>query len=61
MSAIVGALIEAGLNIKMLHEHQTLPWRQLPMMVPAHDGRWCLPDGHPRFPVSFSLRARKEQ
>jgi SAM-dependent methyltransferase len=60
LSAIIEALIEAGLSIKMLHEHQILPWRGLPMMVPAPDGWFRLPDGHPRFPVSFSLRARKE-
>jgi hypothetical protein len=27
------------------------------MMVAASDGWWRLPDGHPQFPVSFSLRA----
>jgi SAM-dependent methyltransferase len=60
LSAILSSLIEAGLTIKMFHEHQILPWRGLPMMVPAPDGWWRLPDGHPQFPVSFSLRARKE-
>jgi hypothetical protein len=61
LSAILGALIEAGLTIKMFHEHEVLPWRSFPIMVPTSDGLWRLPDGHPRFPLSFSLRARKEQ
>jgi len=61
LPAILSSLIEAGLLIKMFREHQILPWQGLPMMVPAPDGWWRLPDGHPRFPVSFSLRARKEQ
>lgn len=61
LSAILNSLIEAGLSIKMFREHQILPWQGVPMMVPAPDGWWRLPDGHPRFPVSFSLRARKEQ
>jgi SAM-dependent methyltransferase len=60
LSAILAALIEAGLTIKMFHEHEVLPWRGLQFMVPAPDGRWRLPDGHPRFPLSFSLKARKE-
>jgi SAM-dependent methyltransferase len=59
LSTILGALIEAGLTIKMFHEHEVLPWRGFPLMVPAPDRCWRLPDGHPRFPVSFSLRARK--
>ena len=60
LSTIMGALIEGGLTIKMFHEHEELPWRGLQIMVPSSNGRWRLPDGHPRFPLSFSLRARKE-
>src|SRR5262249_40457690 len=59
VSTILGALIDAGLTIKMFHEHEVLPWRGLPMMVRAQNGRWRLPDGHPRFPLSISLRAQK--
>jgi hypothetical protein len=36
-----------------------LPWQGVPMLVPTPDGRWRLPDGHPRIPVSFSVRAKK--
>jgi SAM-dependent methyltransferase len=60
LSTILEALIEAALTIKMFHEHEILPWRGLEIMVPAPDGCWRLPDEHPRFPLSFSLRARKE-
>jgi len=60
LSRIFGALIDAGLTINMFHEHETLPWRGSPLMVPASDGHWRLPDGHPRFPVSFSLKAHKQ-
>lgn len=59
LSSILGALMEAGLTIEMLHEHEVLPWRGLPLLVPASERMWRLPDGHPRFPLSFSLRARK--
>jgi 2-polyprenyl-3-methyl-5-hydroxy-6-metoxy-1,4-benzoquinol methylase len=60
LSAIFGALIEAGLTIVTFSEHEVLPWQGLPILVPASNNRlWRLPDGHPRIPLSFSLRARK--
>jgi SAM-dependent methyltransferase len=59
LSAIFGALLDAGLTLTMFREHELLPWRGLPMLVPASDGLWRLPDGHPRLPLSFSLRASK--
>lgn len=59
LSAILGALIEAGLTITMFREHEVLPWRGLPCLVPASDRLWRLPDGHPRIPLSFSVRAKK--
>jgi len=59
LSAILGALIDAGLTITMFREHEVLPWRGVPMLVPAHDRQWRLPDGHPRIPLSFSVRAKK--
>jgi SAM-dependent methyltransferase len=59
LSAILGSLIDAGLTITMFREHEVLPWRGVPMLVPASDRLWRVPDGHPRIPLSFSLRAKK--
>jgi len=59
LSAIFGALLDAGLTIAMFREHEVLPWRAQHSLVPASDRLWRLPDGHPRLPLSFSLRARK--
>jgi SAM-dependent methyltransferase len=59
LSSILGALIDAGLTISMFREHEVLPWQGLPSLVRASDRLWRLPDGHPRLPLSFSLRARK--
>ena len=59
LSAILGALIDAGLTITMFREHEVLPWRGVPSLVPASDRLWRLPDGHPRIPLSFSVRAKK--
>ena len=59
ISEILGALLEAGMTLTMFHEHETLPWRAMPSLVAATPRLWRLQDGHPRLPLSFSLRARK--
>jgi hypothetical protein len=59
LSDIIGGLLEAGLHLDFLHEHERLPWRYFPMMEEAEDWGYRLPDGHPRLPLSFSLRASK--
>ena len=60
LSDIIGGLLEAGLRLEFLHEHERLPWRYFPMMVRAEDWGYRLPDGYPRLPLSFSLRASKQ-
>ena len=50
---------DAGLAITMFREHEVLPWRGLPSLVPAPQRMWRLPDGAPRIPLSYSLRAKK--
>lgn len=59
LSAVLGGLVDAGLAITMFREHEVLPWRGLPILVPASDREWKLPDGVPRIPLSYSVRARK--
>ena len=59
LSDIIGGLLEAGLNLDFLHEHERLPWRYFPMMEEAEDWGYRLPDGHPPLPLSFSLQASK--
>jgi SAM-dependent methyltransferase len=59
LSAVLGGLIGAGLAITMFREHEVLPWRGLPGLVPASERLWRLPDGVPRMPLSYSLRAMK--
>ena len=59
LSEILGGLVEAGLRIEFLHEHQTLPWRLFPMMVLGPDGMYRLPAGVVSMPLAFSLGARK--
>ncbi len=59
LSAVLGGLIDAGLTITMFREHEVLPWRGLPILVPASERMWRLPDGAPRVPLSYSVRAKK--
>ncbi|HKM69973.1 MAG TPA: class I SAM-dependent methyltransferase [Stellaceae bacterium] len=59
LSDIIGGLLEAGMHLDFLHEHERLPWRYFPMMVEAEDWGYRLPDGHPPWPLAFSVRASK--
>lgn len=58
VSAILMALIDNGLAIERVAEHEALPWQMFPMMVKGEDRMWRLPPGHPRLPLSLSLQAR---
>jgi SAM-dependent methyltransferase len=60
LSEIVTALMQAGLSLDWLHEHELLTYRLFPMMEPAESrGLFRLPDTQPRLALSFSLRATK--
>jgi SAM-dependent methyltransferase len=59
VSDILGGLIEAGLNLEFLHEHEVLPYRLYPHMISIGNGLFRLPDGAVPIPLSLSLRMRK--
>ncbi|WP_119679303.1 class I SAM-dependent methyltransferase [Indioceanicola profundi] len=60
ISDILNALIGAGLRLDFLNEHEELPYRLYPCMVPTGTGgMYRLPDGMPRLALSFSLQATK--
>jgi SAM-dependent methyltransferase len=59
LSGIFSALIDVGLTITMVREHELLTWRAFPSMVPAGDRLWRLPHGYPKMALSISLRAKK--
>lgn len=56
---IVGSLLDAGLAIEALGEHPVSEWRCLPGVVELGDGLFGLPEGAHRFPLTFSLVARR--
>jgi SAM-dependent methyltransferase len=54
---ILGSLLGEGLVVTRFEEGERIPWQAWPGMVP--EGRyWRLPDGHVRFPLSFTLEVR---
>lgn len=59
LSSVLGSLMNAGLTITMFREHEVLPWQGLPVLVPASERMWRLPEGFPRMPLSYSLLAKK--
>jgi SAM-dependent methyltransferase len=59
LGATVTAVIDAGLSLDYLREHDSVPWRMYPTLVAGSDGSWRLPPGQPRLPLSFSLKARR--
>lgn len=58
-ATVAQAMIDAGLSLRLLREHDVLPWPAFPLMVKADNGMFRLPDGHPKIPLSYSIRAQK--
>ncbi|NIX76294.1 class I SAM-dependent methyltransferase [Microvirga terricola] len=59
LSDIIGSLMEAGLRLETLSEHELLPYKLFPSMVSAGHGMFRLPDGAVPIPLSVSLRMVK--
>jgi SAM-dependent methyltransferase len=60
LGELVTALLDTGLVLTMLVEHDSAPWEALPgMMSRASDGEWRLTDRPERLPLTYTLQARK--
>ena len=60
LGEIVTALLEAGMDITALTEHDSVPWQALPgKMDKTGDGEWRLADRPWRLPHSYTLQAVK--
>jgi SAM-dependent methyltransferase len=58
LGEIVTALLDAGMDITMLEEHDSVPWEALPGQMDALDnGEWRLSDRPWRLPHSYTLQA----
>ena len=60
ISDILGGLLEAGMRLDSLDEHDFLVWNMWPgLCVEDAQGLWRLPQDRPRIPLSLTIRARK--
>ncbi|MDR1513405.1 MAG: methyltransferase domain-containing protein [Propionibacteriaceae bacterium] len=60
LSETITALLEAGLRIEALQEHQTMYWQANDALTPTGvPGEWALRDNPERVPLMFSIAARK--
>jgi SAM-dependent methyltransferase len=60
LGEIVTALLDEGLTITQLVEHDTIPWNGLPaLMEPVGDGEYALRERRWRLPMSYTLQAVK--
>jgi hypothetical protein len=60
LGEIVTSLLDAGLRLTMLVEHDSLPWEALPGLMEQLDGgEWRLRDRPDRLPHSYTLQAVK--
>ncbi|HBQ12455.1 MAG TPA: SAM-dependent methyltransferase [Myxococcales bacterium] len=55
---VVNALIDAGLQLERLEEHDATCCAIVPGLVQGDDRMWRLPEGELSLPLSFSIRAR---
>ncbi len=61
LGEIVTALLEAGLELTMLQEHDSAPWNALPgATVRDEHGEWRLKERPWRLPQTYTLQARKK-
>ncbi len=60
LGEIVTALLDAGMRITALIEHDESEWHALPWMVQTSGGRYGLPPGRERLPLMYTLSAVKE-
>jgi SAM-dependent methyltransferase len=56
---VVSAVIEAGLAVELLSEHDYTLFPRWPFLVKSGFDTYRLPEGTPKLPLMYSLRARK--
>jgi len=60
LGEIVTALLDAGMQLTMLVEHDSVPWEPLPgQMVKDEHGEWRLAERPDRAPLTYTLQAVK--
>ena len=60
LGEVVTALLDVGMQLTMLVEHDSVPWMALPdQMRLGEDGEWRLVDRPERLPLTYTLQALK--
>jgi uncharacterized iron-regulated membrane protein len=59
LGEIVTALLDAGMTLTGLTEHDSVPWNALPGLMTETGGEWRLTDDPARLACSFTIRAVK--
>jgi 2-polyprenyl-3-methyl-5-hydroxy-6-metoxy-1,4-benzoquinol methylase len=59
ISDVVNALVQNGLDIELLNEHDKLFYKGLPAMTQAEDGWWVIEGLEGKVPLAYSIRARR--
>jgi SAM-dependent methyltransferase len=59
LGEIVTAVLEAGLRLTMLVEHDSVPWEALPGRMRLNEGEYRLVDHPERLPLTYTLQAVK--
>jgi SAM-dependent methyltransferase len=57
LAEVVQAVLDAGMRLTRLAEHEELEWQFLDWMVPTERGGWVLPDAPERLPLMYTLEA----
>jgi hypothetical protein len=60
-AAEIDAVLSAGLRLTGFVEHDVSCWGHLPGMTDLGDGWFGWPEGAPRLPLMFSVRAEKPE
>ncbi|HET8930085.1 MAG TPA: hypothetical protein VFN21_05450 [Acidimicrobiales bacterium] len=60
LSDVISAVLDVGLDIELFHEQSltNVPW---PWTIRGDDGFYRLPEGWPKYPLTYSLRARRSR
>ena len=59
LGEIITAVLDAGLRLTMLIEHDSVPWEALPGQMYDDGGEWRLTEHAERMPLSYTLQAVK--
>jgi SAM-dependent methyltransferase len=58
---VIGAILGAGLRLELFNEHDYTLFPRWPFLEPGPGGIYRQPEGSPRLPLMYSLRARLDE